>query len=123
METGDTWDKPAGKDQKILWAFNPLSSDLAYHGPTRGSGILNQISDCMIFLFSAHQQKNLDNAVKLKLPHDYSTGIYVVVYLGTTIGVVLAVFLIGVLTKYSEHFTHLTVTFCYVRFDLVEVNS
>lgn len=39
MDTGDIFDWPVGDNTPIIFAFNPETSDLRYHGPTRQSKV------------------------------------------------------------------------------------
>jgi hypothetical protein len=43
----DEYDAPITDAQKIIYAFNPDTEELKYHGPTRQSGVtIDWISDC-----------------------------------------------------------------------------
>jgi hypothetical protein len=56
MDTGDIFDWPVGDNTPIIFAFNPETSDLRYHGPTRQSKVtINFETDCVLLLLVTYR--------------------------------------------------------------------
>jgi len=94
VDTGDKWDKVIlGGQTKLMFAFNPETTDLVYHGPTRQSN----------FYFDFYETYPVD---------EVSVAIVIVYGVLGGLGVLFALFIILSIAKQEEYFKFMSPLFC-----------
>jgi len=103
MEAGDSWDKTlSDRSTHIIFAFNPLTNELQYHGPTRSTNrYVNFVSDYV---------RPLGPAQRSRIP----LGLIVFVAIVAAIGILYSLFVIGIIAAKTEYFRYQTPSFCYM---------
>jgi Animal haem peroxidase/7 transmembrane sweet-taste receptor of 3 GCPR/DOMON domain len=99
LSNDDPWDKdiPFNEEIKVIFAFNPTTDELRYHGPTRSA-------DTFInFYRGPYRVRDVD---------EVSTAILVIVGLLGGIGVLLALLFLVLLAVKTDHFRFASPAFC-----------
>eukprot|EP01097_Dermamoeba_algensis_P005564 TRINITY_DN3535_c0_g1_i1.p1 TRINITY_DN3535_c0_g1~~TRINITY_DN3535_c0_g1_i1.p1 ORF type:complete len:537 (-),score=96.12 TRINITY_DN3535_c0_g1_i1:120-1730(-) len=86
VNSGDKWDKPIRNEaQKVIFAFNALTKDLLYHGPTRSS------------------QKYI-NLLSVKTVQDTTDALLIISAIAIGVGILIAIVVLVFTFLYEEHF-------------------
>jgi hypothetical protein len=99
MSTVDRWDKPILNDteQGVIFAFNPSTYDLRYHGPTRSPD---------------YRIKFVEDKSLLLRSEPLSVGVSALVGVIAAVGTVIGLFTLFLVTWKHEHFRYQETVFC-----------
>jgi len=96
-EDDEDWDNDVGDNTRIIFAFNPITNDLKYHGPTRNP-------DVIINFESEYRGPPIHEPV--------NEGVTILLYVLCAIGIFLALVYSALVVLKSDYFRFQTPQFC-----------
>jgi preprotein translocase subunit Sss1 len=97
LDATDRYDNSIGDDTRIIFAYNPITNDLRYHGPSRSSATtINFLKDYK----------------GPPIRKEFSVGVKIFLYVLAAIGIVSALVFLIMIAVSTEHFRFQTPEFC-----------
>lgn len=113
MSTSDPLDNEISDGCRIIFAFNPQTNELKYHGPTRNPDkIIDFESLCMLIFPHLLISTDLGPPNRVSI----SEGVTIFLYIISGLGALASIVYMIVVVKFNNYFRFQTPEFCIVCF-------